>query len=101
MAVYVKNADSCCRTVKFRHFGNTRRRGVLLGFVLVPAGHVFKRKDSFIVHVALPHGVFRLAGPGSAPGAVPRHPPAPYGFVGVHVVHVGNGAVFAEGEDLG
>ena len=116
MAIHVKNSDggrstghawlgcdtdgTCVRfsnrSVGFRH----RSIGVGIRCVLVPTRHVFESNDAVVIHVALPYTIFCLAGPSSAPSAVPRHPPTPYGFVGMHVVHIGNGAIFAKRENF-
>ena len=102
MTVHVKNPNGGCSPGHAWHGCDTSGTCVRLGYcyVLVPTRHVFESNDTLVIHVAFPYTIFCLAGPSSAPSAIPRHPPTPYGFVGMHVVHIGNGAIFAERENF-
>jgi len=89
MAVHVKNPNGGCDPGYAWHGCDTGGTCVRIDYcyVLVPTWHVFESNDTLVIHVALPNAIFCLAGPSSAPGAVPRHPPTPYGFVGMHVFY--------------
>ena len=68
--------------------------------VAVPAGHVFQSDGAGAFHVRFPDGIDGLIQEVAIPSLVPRHPPGPLDVVFRHDGHIGNRAVFGDGQNF-